>query len=231
MMLRCVIAVMVVFTSPSTWYRRQYVFLRTCLLIFGKFRRLRKPDKVLAVYLNSMLALTTRSGIEFDIPVCVKGEDLLKPGFGHLICGTHLPLNKVGLTGLMRMGKRIDGAIAADPDPDMRMAIWGTTYRIPALKADATVLLRARGMFRQGLTLAVMIDRRRMSFLSANSLKLAALCGVEASLVLSRLQPDGIIAVELLGLPFPGGVDEDDLQANLGFIRQQHDAVDQGYEV
>jgi hypothetical protein len=26
MMLRCVIAVMVVFTSPSTWYRRQYVF-------------------------------------------------------------------------------------------------------------------------------------------------------------------------------------------------------------
>jgi hypothetical protein len=229
MMLRCVIAVMVVFTSPSTWYRRQYVFLRTCLLIFGKFRRLRKPDKVLAVYLNSMLALTTRSGIEFDIPVCVKGEDLLKPGFGHLICGTHLPLNKVGLTGLMRMGKRIDGAIAADPDPDMRMAIWGTTYRIPALKADATVLLRARGMFRQGLTLAVMIDRRRMSFLSANSLKLAALCGVEASLILSRLQPDGIISVELLGLPFPGGVDEVSLQANLAFIRDQHEKVDGGY--
>jgi hypothetical protein len=37
--------------------------------------------------------------------------------------------------------------------------------------------------------------------------------------------------VELLPLPFPGGVDENDLQANLGFIRQQHDAVDQGYEV
>jgi hypothetical protein len=84
-------------------------------------------------------------------------------------------------------------------------------------------------MFRQGLTLAVMIDRRRMAFLSANSLKLAAMCGADSSLILTRLQPDGIISVELLGLPFPGGVDEVSLQANLAFIRDQHEKVDGGY--
>lgn len=220
----------VITTGPSSWYRRQYRILQRLFQLISIIRPLRKPRKVTAVYLNKMLALTTRMAVDFPIPVRLSGADRLREGEAHLICGTHLPLNKVGLTALARMGSPVHAAIAAEPDVDLQMAIWGTTQRIPALKADAHVLLKARRLFNQGFRLAAMIDRRRMELLSGNSLKLAALCGVESSLIRCFLADDATVMVELLPLPYPCAAEDPGLSANLEFIRQYHDLTVSAYD-
>ncbi|WP_461134993.1 hypothetical protein [Spirosoma lituiforme] len=148
---------------PHKWYTAAY---RTASLMAF----IRQPKKYhckstlaisRAIKLNTLLALLSRQGRAFPIPIhCSKTLDLFtkpRPG-GLILCSTHMPLTKLALNYLVELGFTSPIALAADPGIINSIAIWGTTKKLPAIRTGPTVLLKAKNILQQGGTISVMID-------------------------------------------------------------------------
>jgi hypothetical protein len=114
----------------------------------------------------------------------------------------------------METGRVPSAAIAAEPGPDGRIAVWGLRERLPALKVQPNVLLRARTELRNRRFVLLMVDTVAGEY-SPNIFRLARATGAAVLFVTTELHPDGCVSVRVFSPPFPGCQDEDEITGNL----------------
>ncbi len=188
------------FIPRNLWYAASYKIAR----IFAYFGASRKKPYVntqaigCAFHLNNLLALLTRKGLPFPIPIEERVNFLGKqhPHGLMLVC-THLPLVKVALRYLVETGNAPDFALAKAGNMryNNEMAVWGINERIPVVTTDSFVLQKARTLLRQGKTLVVMVDKTLGAAYSPNVFKLAETVNADIAFVQSSLSKNGVIHV------------------------------------
>jgi hypothetical protein len=173
-----------------------------------------------AILLNRMLAYLTRTGTPFPVPWFMSEESraalesACPAGRGLLVCSAHLPLIKVGARALQETGHTMSGAIAADPDQDGCIAIWGLRERLPAIKVQANVLLRTRTELRKGGCVVLLVDTVKGEY-SPNVFRLAASTGAGILFLTTELSPDGRVEVRIWKPPAPACATPEQITGNL----------------
>jgi hypothetical protein len=113
------------------------------------------------IVLYAILDAMTRSGIEFDVRVRIRGLDVLAAAVGHragvLIVTPHTMLATAVHRQLTDLGYHIRGVL---PGPRY---LLGTKIPLPMIELGRTCLLEIRERLRCGEIVAVMIDRKQPS--------------------------------------------------------------------
>jgi hypothetical protein len=112
-------------------------------------------------------------------------------------------------------------ALAGQPGHDNAIAIWGLRERLPALRTQPNVLLRARTVLRSGGSVALLLDADRGAPLSPNILRLAGRLGARVVFWWTELECDGTIHVTFAQPPDPSCRTEAGIAANLAALAGQ----------
>lgn len=201
---------------PTFWYR-------AALAVSGLGARLlrltgigsRRPYRFeQAILLNRMLAYLTRRGEPFPIPWRVIEEFQAPQGSGVIACSAHLPLIKIAGRALMDSGYAVRASIAARPDPDGCIALWGLRERLPALKVGPSVLLQTRTELRRGSTVILLVDSSSGDY-SPNIFRLARVTGAALLFLTAELAEDGVVEVRFFRPPAPECSSPEEITSNL----------------
>jgi lauroyl/myristoyl acyltransferase len=215
-----VIPCLAIVLPTRTWYSAAFRISKALGPVF-RLRRDKARESTLheARLLNRLLALFTRTGRAFPIPVCMRGFEILleekSHGRGVVLCSAHLPLIKVALRALIQSGHGPTAVIAEYPGADDQVAAWGLRERTPALRTGPKVLIKVRTLLRSGGTLFLLLDRQLGADYSANVLELVRRTGSRAVFVYAELLPDGQVQVSFRRPPAPDCSGEGAILRNL----------------
>ncbi|MVM35226.1 hypothetical protein GO755_34710 [Spirosoma sp. HMF4905] len=150
-----------------------------------------------AYRLNGLLAVMTRKGRSFPMPVHGRGEELFfkqRPN-GLVLCSTHIPLSKVALRYLMECGFKPTVAIVGDPSVQDSIAVWGSLEKIPAIHTGSFVLQKAKRILQQGGSVVALVDHHLGDPYSPNIFRLAEKLNSDIVFFDAALQKDGTVDV------------------------------------
>ena len=208
----------IVLFPRSKWYKAAHT-------IAGMLARWREQEKYKykntvamshAGKLNGLLALMTRTGKPFPIPVRAQGLDLFfKPRpHGLILCSTHIPLSKVALRHLMEQGFTPTLALAANPGVINSVAVWGSIEKIPAIRTGPFVLQKTKRVLEQGGSIVVLVDRELGGPYSPNIFRLAEKINTDIVFFGAVLRQDGVVDVSFRESEWNGNVNRVDEQLN-----------------
>lgn len=141
-------------------------------------------------------------------------------GRGVVFCSAHRPLIKVAVRALMETGRTPAVAIAAEPGPDGQISIWGLTQRLPVIKVQPDVLLRASTVLRGGGSVLLLVDTVKGKY-SPNIFRLSSLTGATVVFFTAELETGGIISIRFFHPPRPACRDKDEISANLVALERE----------
>jgi hypothetical protein len=179
-----------------------------------------------AILLDNWLQELTFSGA-YPIPwraVRVDGLESGDPMKGVLYCWTHLPLFSMPLHASIEMGYPTP-LIVADPGnifEDNEFMVPGQTVRARAIPATLHVLMRIRTILQEGGAVACLADAELGGPISSNVLRIAGQTGARVVFQWAERQPDGVIDVYFINAPRPLNESEEDIEANLEFLRVEN---------
>lgn len=160
----------------------------------------------------------------FPIPYRVKGLDVCRTPGPKLYTWTHLPLTEVPLrAGLENLCE--EPAVVADRGKvvgENEFLVFGWEKRIEALPVDDNLLSRVRSTLRSGKSVVFLADHFLGSQLSEIPLRIAARLRVPLIYQWAELHADGVIDVTFQFAPFPLSETDEQLEANLAFLRENN---------
>ncbi|GAB4017626.1 hypothetical protein GCM10028808_49550 [Spirosoma migulaei] len=184
---------------PKRWYKAAY--LASGMLAFLRPQEKYTYKNTLAISragkLNGLLAIMTRKGKPFPIPVLAQGLELFlkhRPN-GLILCSTHIPLSKVALRYLIEQGFKPTVAIAGNPGVIDSIAVWGSIEKIPAIRTGPFVLQKSKSVLQQGGTVVVLVDKLLGGPYSPNIFILGEKLNSDIIFFNAALQNDGTIVV------------------------------------
>ena len=188
---------------------------------FGGGNRLLTEAVMLDLWLRE---LTLRS--PYPIPWRGEGVEVLRhddPKQGVMYCWTHVPLCEIPLRALMEMGH--NPQVAADPGKiggDHEFIVPGAARRLRAIRTDPYALLKMRTVLRGGGSVAWLADAKLGAPLSPRVLRFAGTVGARVIFLWAEHGTNGAIDVHFADPPFPLCRSEEDLAANMEFLRTEN---------
>lgn len=174
--------------------------------------------------LDRLLEGMTRYGGQFPIPIRIQGCAQLFIGDaqpGTVYCSAHIPLVRVGVGVIMEKVAPNLIAIAAEPDLGEAVALWGKAEGLPAIRKDISVLVKVRTLLRSGKSIVVLADRSEGSAVSDRVMRLVQHLGGKVVFMLTRLNAEGVVDVELFEPPDAACSSEEGILRNVELLFQQ----------
>lgn len=163
----------------------------------------------------------------FPIPYRVTGLDVCRMPGPKLYTWTHLPLTEVPLRAGLENGCE-EPAVVADRGKvigEDAFLVFGWEKKIEALPADDNLLSRVRTTLRAGKSVVFLADHFLGSPLSEVPLRIAARLKVPVIFQWAELSRDGHIEVTFQYAPYPVSETQEQLEANLEFLRAGNQRV------
>lgn len=161
----------------------------------------------------------------FPVPWDAEGLDLVRTRSaapeGLVLCSAHLPLVKVACRALMDSGIRVDAAITENPSVVDSIAIWGRADRMPAIRADRNVLLKARTLLTSGGTVLLLADTSPGGPFSPHIFELVERVRARVILFSTELRHDGVVSIRFFPADGPRTAQLNALCAEVERIRRQ----------
>jgi hypothetical protein len=178
------------------------------LLAYTPFRNDYRRRMVVTFLVQSILWRLIDMGQPFPIPIRTKNLETLleaqKNPKGLVLCSVHLPLVWLTLRGLVEAGVPPTAVVTNDPMMDEgKVNVWGATGTLPGLRADASVLVRARSILRHGGQITTLVDLELGYPLNCNVFRFIRLVGACLIFFTIELLPSGEIMVEFFAPPDP----------------------------
>lgn len=146
------------------------------------------------------------------------------PEKGVLYCWTHLPLSNLPLRAFIEMGQ-VAPLVVADPGQivgDKEVIVPGLAKRVKAIAVRPNVLMSIRTVFLEGGSVACLADAEMGAPISSNIFRIAGMVGVRVIFQWAERQRDGTIDIYIVEAPRPYCKTEDDIEANMEFLRKEN---------